>query len=105
MNASERDKLWKLYSITNKMGGVADCTAISTVALAKYKQAHSKVSKVISLIITGEDDELCQKYINELDALSRWNFADRNGRITEEEKRVNEHIKTCMNGWTPMSDF
>ena len=104
MKAKERNRLWDLYSITNKMGGRADYTAISPIAMMKYKEALGKVSKVISLIITEEDEEQCQRYINELDALSRWNFGDRNGRISEEEKQVNERIKQIMGGWTPMSD-
>lgn len=105
MTPKECDRLWDLYAITNKMGGRADYTAISPVAMMKYKEALGKVSKVISLIITGEDNERCQRYINELDALSRWNFADRNGRISEEEKQINEHIKQAMGGWTPMNDY
>jgi hypothetical protein len=104
MKAKERNRLWDLCSITNKMGGRADYTAISPIAMMKYKEALGKVSKVISLIITEEDEEQCQRYINELDALSRWNFGDRNGRISEEEKQVNERIKQIMGGWTPMSD-
>ena len=105
MTIKERDRLWALYTITNKMGGRSDYTAISPVAMRKYKEALGKVSTVISLIITGEDDERCQRYINELDALSRWNFGDRNGRISEEEKQVNARIKQAMGGWTPMNDY
>ena len=104
MKAKERNKLWDLYAITNKMGGRADYTAISPIAMMKYKEALGKVSKVISFIITGEDEEQCQRYINELDALSRWNFGDRNGRISKEEKQVNERIKQAMGGWTPIND-
>lgn len=104
MKAKERNKLWDLYTITNKMGGMGDYTAVSPIAMMKYKEALGKVSIVISLIITGEDDERCQRYINELDALSRWNFGDRNGRISEEEKQINERIKQTMGGWTPMND-
>jgi len=104
MKANERNRLWDLYTVTNKMGGRADYTAVSPVALMKYKEALGKVSRVISLIITGEDDEKCKRYINELDALSRWSFCDRNGRISEEEKQANERIKQAMGGWTPMND-
>ena len=102
MKAKERNKLWDLYSITNKMGGVIDYTAISPIALVKYKEALGKVSKVIFLIITGEDEEQCRRYINELDALSRWNFGDRYGRISEEEKEINDRIKQSLDGWTPL---
>lgn len=87
------------------MGGRADYTAISPVAMMKYKEALGKVSTVISLIITGEDDERCQRYINELNALSSWNFGDRNGHISEEEKQLNARIKQKMGGWTPMNDY
>ena len=104
MNAKEQEKLWNLYSITNKLGGKVDYTAVSQMAMAKYKEALGKVSIIISLIITGEDEERCQRLINELEALSRWNFADRNGRISKEEKQINEHIKQAMGGWTPMDD-
>lgn len=104
MKAKERKKLWDLYAITNKMGGRCDYTAISPIVMMKYKEALSKVSFAISLIITGEDEETCQRYIDELDALSRWNFGDRYGNISEEEKLVNEKIKLKMNGWTPMSE-
>lgn len=86
------------------MGGRADYTAVNPIALMKYKEALGKVSAVISLIITGEDDEKCKLYINELDALSRWNFGNRYGRMSEEEKQVNERIKQAMGGWTPV-DF
>ena len=88
----------------NRMGGKVDYTAVSQVKMAKYKEALGKVSIIISLIITGEDEERCQRLINELDALSRWNFADRNGRISKEEKQINERIKQVMGGWTPMDD-
>lgn len=104
MNKKEEFTLWTLYAIINKMSGKADNTAISQVALMKYKEALGKVSTVISLIITGEDEEKCQRFINELDALSRWNFGDRYGRITENEKLVNKRIKQKMGGWTPMND-
>lgn len=104
MNKNEQEKLWNLYSITNRMGGKVDYTAVSQVKMAKYKEALGKVSIIISLIITGEDEERCQRLINELDALSRWNFADRNGRISKDEKQINERIKQAMGGWTPMDD-
>ena len=104
MKAKERNRLWDLYAITNKMGGRIDYTAVSPIAMMKYKEALGKVSMVISLIITGEDDERCQRYINELDALSRWNFEDRNGRISEEEQQINKRIKQETGGWTPMND-
>lgn len=104
MNKNEQEKLWNLYSITNRMGGKVDYTAVSQVKMAKYKEALGKVSIIISLIITGEDEERCQRLINELDALSRWNFADRNGRISKDEKQINERIKQAMGGWTPMED-
>jgi hypothetical protein len=103
MTKEERNKLWDLYSITNKMGGACDYTAINPIALIKYKAALTKVSIVISLIINRSDEEKCQRYIDELDALSRWNFGDRNGNISEEEKRVNERIKQKMGGWTPFN--
>ena len=86
------------------MGGRADYTAVCPIAMMKYKEALGKVSIVLSLIITGEDEERLQRYINELDALSRWNFGDRNGCISEEEERINEQIKQVMGGWTPMND-
>lgn len=105
MKTKERDRLWDLYTITNKMGGRCDYTAVSPITLVKYKEALGKVSTVISLIITGEDDERCQRYINELDALSRWNFGDRHGNISEEERQINERIKQAMGGWTPMNDY
>ncbi len=105
MKRKEREILWKLYSIVNKLGGKADYTAVSQKALIAYKQAHAKVSIVISLIITGEDDELCQQYINELDALSRWNFGDKYGNISKEEFECNKRIKEVMRGWTPLSDI
>lgn len=104
MKEKEQEKLWNLYSITNRMGGRVDYTAVSQVKMAKYKEALGKVSIIISLIITGEDEERYQRLINELDALSRWNFADRNGRISKDEKQINERIKQAMGGWTPMDD-
>ena len=105
MKEKEREQLWTLYDIVNKMGGLADYTAVSPIALMKYKGAHGKVSKVISLIITGEDDARCQQLMNELDALSRWNFGDRYGNLSTEEKNVNEKIKQTMKGWTPFTDI
>lgn len=104
MRAKERNWLWDLYTITNKMGGRADYTAINPVTLMKYKEALGKVSRIICLIITGENDEQCQRYINELDALSRWNFGDKFGRISEEEKQINARIKQAMGGWSPMDE-
>ena len=104
MKKEKQEKLWNLYSITNRMGGKVDYTAVSQVKMAKYKEALGKASIIISLIITGEDEERCQRLINELDALSRWNFADRNGRISKDEKQINERIKQAMGGWTPMDD-
>lgn len=100
----QQEQLWDLYSILNKMGGRADLTSISTVALAKYKQALGKASRVISLIITQEDNRLCRRLTDELDALSRWNFGDRNGNITKEELLVNENIKQAMGGWSPLTE-
>ena len=38
MKAKERNKLWDLYAITNKMGGRADYTAISPIAMMKYNK-------------------------------------------------------------------
>ena len=105
MKAEEREKLWSLYDIVNKMGGSADYTAVSPIALMKYKGAHGKVSRVISLIITGEDDARCKQLMNELDALSRWNFGDRYGNLSADEQKVNEKIKQVMNGWTPFNDI
>lgn len=105
MNFKQRKKLWKLYSITNKLGGTADYTAISLRTLMAYKKAHEKVSKVIALIVSNEDEDLCQRYINELEALSRWNFGDKNGKISKEEQDINERITKEMKGWTPFLDI
>jgi len=105
MKAKELKNLWDLYCITNKIGGTVDYTAINPIAMMKYKQAFTKVSKVIYLTLTEEDDELCMRYIRELDALSRWNFGDKYGNLSEEEKRVNERIKQEMKGWTPINNY
>lgn len=84
------------------MGGFPDMTAVSPIALAKYKEAHMWVSKIIALIISGEDNKRLQQLIVKLDVLSRWNFGDSYGRISEDEKKSNEKLKQLAGGWTPM---
>lgn len=101
MNAKEREQLWRLFDITNKMGGRSDYTAVSRIKLMRYSEAYGKVSKIIALIINNDDEKECKKLLNEMDALSRWNFTDRNGGISDEEVRYNRVLKKRMNGWTP----
>ena len=103
MNTKEKEQLWRLFDITNKMGGRNDYTAVSPIKLMRYSEAYGKVSKIIAHIINNDNEEECEKLLYEMDALSRWNFKDRNGRISDEEVRCNQFLKKRMNGWTPES--
>ena len=102
MKVKDKKRLWRLHDALNRMGGTPDMTAVSQVALVKYKEAHGKASRVISLILTGEDDDLCDRLLSELEALASWNFGDRHGRISDEEVRVNRRITEALGGWTPL---
>lgn len=89
MKKWQRTILWDLYDLTNKMGGVVDLTAVNPTKLCAYSEAHGMVSKIIGYVVNDEKEN-AEKFLNELRFIASWNYPDRHGILSDEEKRLNE---------------
>lgn len=96
MTKWQTEMLWKLYDLTNRLGGAYDFTAVSQKTLAKKVKCYALVSSIIYHIITKEDKKQCEKLFNKLYYYTHYHYPDKNGNLTDEEKRLNEKLHDWM---------
>jgi len=85
--------LEELYSLLNKIGNIGDLTAVNMKRMIACTQANQRASMVLSATFFENDPDKASKYLRELRLLSRWNFPDRYGNLTDEEKQINERLR------------
>ena len=93
MKKWQREIIDELYGIETMIGTVGDITAISTRCLIARTQANQQVAKIISATFYEQDKDKAKKLIDELELLRRWNFPDKNGRLSAEEKQLNKKLE------------
>lgn len=88
----------RLQYVCNQLGsGVYDMTAVSREALEKYRKAHSRAARAIYYTLFDEDKKAAEQEIRYLEILKKWNFPDRNGNLSDEEKEINEKLQEELN--------
>lgn len=83
----------RLTDATNKIGSVSDLTAISTKRLTACAKANMRVYSILVATFYEEDKCKAERLADELELLTRWHFPDKIGRLSDEEKRLNERLE------------
>ena len=92
------ENMSRLQHVCNQLGGgTFDGTAVGREKLEKYRKAHSRVSNAIYYTLFDENKEASGREIRNLEILHEWCFPDRNGRISEEELKLNERLQKELN--------
>lgn len=97
MKKWQREIIERLYSVQTRIGVVCDLTAISIKNLLACKQANQRASLILSATFFEEDKDLAEMYLKEMELLARWNFPDKNGRLSDEEKKLNDNLEKTAN--------
>jgi len=88
----------RLQYVCNQLGGGRyDMTAVSREALEKYRRGHIYVANAIYYTLFDEDKGNAERAIKYLEILKKWNFPDRNGRLSDEEKEINNRLQQELN--------
>lgn len=88
------ENMCRLVAICNQLGGgVYDGTAIGSEKLEKFRKAHVNVEKVIYYTFFEEEKESSERELRKLEILTAWNFPDRYGRLSDEERKINARLQ------------
>lgn len=87
MKKWQHEIIERLYSVQNKIGALGDLTAVSVKNLLACKQANQQASLILAATFFEEDKEKAETFLKEIELLSRWNFPDKNGRLSDEDKK------------------
>lgn len=93
MKKWQRDIVDGLTNATNRIGSVSDLTAISTKRLIACSKANMQVYSILVATFYECDKSKAEKLINELELLTRWNFPDKIGRLSDEENELNKLLE------------
>jgi len=90
----QRENMYRLQAACSDLGGgIYDGTAVSYQKLEKYRKAHGNVSKAIYYTLFEENKDASEREIRKLEILYKLCFPDRNGRLSEEELKINERLQ------------
>ena len=89
MKKWQKEIVDNLYTLTNRIGSLGDLTAVNIKKLIACTKANQHVSTILLATFFEEDKEKAERLVNELELLSRWNFPDKNGCLSDEEKQLN----------------
>lgn len=93
MKKWQREVIDRLFSVQNKIGALCDLTAVNIKNLVACKQANQQASMILSATFFEENKEKAETYLKEIELLACWNFPDKSGRLSDEEKKLNEKLE------------
>lgn len=93
MKKWQRNIVDRLVDATNQIGSVSDMTAISTKRLIACTKANMRAYSILVATFYEEDKCKAERLINELELLTKWNFPDKIGRLSNEEKQLNKRLE------------
>lgn len=93
MKKWQKEVIGSLYEFTNDVGSVSDLTAIGTKRLTACAKANQQVSLIIAAAFFEQNKDKTEQLLRELELLTHWNFPDKNGRMSDEEKQLNDRYE------------
>jgi len=93
MKKWQKEAIGSLYEFTNDVGSVSDLTAIGTKRLTACAKANQQVSLIIAAAFFEQNKEKTEHLLQELELLTHWNFPDKNGGMSDEEKQLNDRYE------------